>query len=292
MVKKIGNLCANQIYDYVKSNLISNGKTPHLAVVQVGNDPASSVYIKYKRRACVNMGFEFTHVHLPQEIVTCDLQEKIQSLNDTDAITGIIVQLPLPAHVDKFKILDTVVPHKDVDCFHTDNIGKMTVGSPGFVPATPMGIIYFLKNQNIETTGKCCVIIGKSSIVGRPLQTLLSNECTFKATTILCDKYTENIFQYTKMADILIVAAGKHHLINSADDIKQNAVVIDVGIHKVVVDGKTKLQGDVNYKALVDKCSVITPVPGGIGPITVACLMYNLAKPFLRNDDLINVHSR
>lgn len=278
----IGKICSNEIYDFIEKRLLTNAK-PHLVVVQVGNDPASTIYIKHKRAACQKLNFDFSHKHFAIDTQTQTLVAELTKLNHDPAITAIIVQLPLPKHISQLDVLDAVATEKDVDCFNTTNVGVLTIGRPTFIPATPLGIVYFLKKHHIPTTGKRCVIIGKSSIVGRPLQSLLSDERTFGATTIMCDKYTHNLTELTRMADILIVAAGKHHLINSPDDVKQGAVVIDVGIHRIIsANGKKSIQGDVNYNAVRDKCSFVTPVPGGVGPLTVACLMYNVAKPFLR----------
>ena len=286
----IGQVVAEQIYDEIKAKMentsIKKTVKPYLAVVHVGDDQASEVYIKFKKRACEKLGFGFKCFKYPSTIKTEKLVKHIMNINIDPTITGCIVQLPLPDHIDTYKILDCVDPQKDVDCFHTQNTGKLYLGlkHAQFIPATAYGIYYLLKSQNIKTKGKCIVIIGKSNIVGKPLQILLSDEETLAGTTIFCDKYTENVKRYTQMADILVVAAGKHHLIKDPDFIKDGCVVIDVGIHrvKVKVDGKFKfrLQGDVDYEALKDKCLLITPVPGGVGPLTVASLMHNVAKPF------------
>lgn len=278
----LGQKCADVLYGEIKDRLDTGKRVPKLAVVQVGDDPASSIYIKYKRAACEKLGFGFQLFKFDEKVSTIGLLSVINDINQDDEITGCIVQLPLPEHIDKYRILNCVDPNKDVDCFNFENIGKLYLGTQHakFIPATAYGIYKFIKINQIETKGKLCVIIGKSSIVGRPLQLLLSDEEDCAATTVLCDKWTNNLFQITKMADILIVCAGKHHLINSSKQIKKGCVVIDVGIHRLsgAPDGKTKIQGDVDYEAVKDSCSFITPVPGGVGPMTVAGLMWNLSK--------------
>jgi len=281
MEKKIGNIVADEIYAKIKRQISSQSLDPSsvkLAVVQVGNDQASNIYIKFKRRACEKLGFGFSLFKLEDKCTTEEVLKIIDSINTDKNITGCIVQLPVPLHVDKYKILNAVNPLKDVDCFHIDNISRLYFGyeSSRFIPATVFGIYYLMKHCNVETKGKTCVIIGKSNIVGKPLQMLLSDELDMACTTIHCDKYTENLFELTRLADIIIIAAGVHHLINSPDVIKENATIIDVGIHRVKVGDKFRVQGDVNYEALKDKCKLITPVPGGVGPVTVAGLMHNL----------------
>lgn len=274
MTKTIGHKVADQIYNKIKKIIRDQDQIPHLAVVQVGNDSASNIYIKYKRNACKKLNFDFTLKKFDNTIKTSELVLEIQELNNNPSITGIIIQLPIPLHINKYEILNCVDPEKDVDCFHSENIAKLYFGydTAKYIPATVYGIYELIKYSQIETKGKTCVIIGKSNIVGKPLQLLLSDENDMACTTILCDKYTQNLKQLTQIADILIVAAGKHHLISDETWIKKDAVVIDVGIHKI----KKKIYGDVNYDKLKSKCSLITPVPSGVGPITVASLMYNL----------------
>lgn len=258
---------------------ISTQVTPTLAIVQVGNDPASNIYIKYKKQACEKLGFGFQLLKF-NETTTPQLIKELDQINTNPNITGCIVQLPLPPHIDKYQVLNHIHPDKDVDCFNFENIGKLYLGiqHAKYIPATAYGIYKYIKHNNIQTKGKICVIIGKSIIVGKPLQLLLSAEDDCAATTILCDKYTQNIDTLTKQADILIVCAGVHHLINTPQNIKQGATIIDVGIHKVTIDNKTKIQGDVDFNAVKSKCNFITPVPGGVGPMTIAALMHNLAK--------------
>ena len=286
MNKKIGNIIADQIYSEINQRIRPNSH-PSLCVVQVGDDPASTVYIKYKRLACKKLGFGFIHEKCNTSITTEELYKKITNINNNNEITGCIVQLPLPDHIDKNKILDCVDVDKDVDCFNTLNIGKLYLGidRARFVPATAFGVVRFIKYYKVDTVGKCIVIIGKSKIVGKPLQLLLSEENNFNGgggTTIFCDKYTENINLFISLADILIVAAGKHHLINDKELIKDGCVVVDVGIHRIKKGNKFVIEGDVNYDLIKDKCKLITSVPGGVGPMTVASLMWNVAKPFFK----------
>lgn len=271
MTTKMGTALANIMYDEIRER-IKNRPRPTLAIIQVGSDEASNIYIKYKKKACDKLDFGFIQHKFNDSISTDELIFELKKINNDSTVTGIIVQLPLPPHIDTYLILNNVDPYKDVDCFHTHNIGKLYLGRPVYIPATVMGIYRLLKHHKVETQGKLCVIIGKSNIVGKPLQLLLSDENDMACTTVLCDKYTNNLTDLTRKADILIVAAGVHHLIKSKDDIKEGATVIDVGIHRV----DKKIQGDVNYDALKDKAGLITPVPGGVGPLTVASLMWNL----------------
>jgi len=279
---KIGAIVAESIYSDINDMKKTFRRVPTLAIVQVGNDPASNVYIKYKKRACDKLQFDFNLFHYDSSISTEELVGNINSINNDSSVTGCIVQLPLPDHIDKFRILNAVCDEKDVDCFNINNISKLYFGakSAKYIPATVLGIYKFIQYNNIDTKGKLCVIMGKSNIVGKPLQLLLSDEFDMALTTVLCDKYTENVKDLTSKADILIVATGVHHLVNTSDWIKDGATVIDVGIHKI---GK-KVEGDVNYNELEDKAGIITPVPGGVGPLTVASLMYNLALSAQDND--------
>ena len=287
--KTICHDVADHIYKSMEEKLlcVNKNELPSLAIVQVGNDEASNIYIKYKKKACEKYGFKFFHYKFDKTITTEILVIEINKINNNPEITGCIVQLPLPEHINKFTILNTVDPKKDVDCFHIENIGKLYLGikDTKFIPATVFGIYQFIKYFKIDTKGKICVIIGKSNIVGKPLQLLLSDEFDLACTTILCDKYTDKLDELTKMADILIVAAGKHHLINNSKNIKKDCVIIDVGIHRIekIINGnkKTFIQGDVDYENVKHMCSLITPVPGGIGPITVASLMYNLVNTII-----------
>ncbi len=276
------NPVAQALYDELRQTYAPEERARMtLAVVQVGNDAPSTLYVKFKRRACERLGMRFRHVHYKDDttrLSTLALCQAIEALNVDVTINGIIVQLPLPLHMNKYAILDAVSPKKDVDCFHIKNIARLYFGyeQARFVPATVYGIYRYLKHYNVETRGKLCVIVGKSNIVGKPLQLLLSDEEDMACTTVLCDKYTTNLQVLTAQADIVIVAAGKHHLLADASWLKEGAVVIDVGIHHT----PQGVQGDVNYAAVKDKVSRITPVPGGVGPMTVASLVSNTAKAY------------
>ena len=273
-----GKALSQQFINEVKEEALSLDGTPHLAVVQVGDDPASSVYIRHKERACKRAEFQFTHIKLSIKTTTEHLIQTVEQLNSSPTITGYIVQVPLPPHIDLPQIISHIDPYKDVDCFHPENVGLMAKGYPRYYPATPYGVIKLLRRYNIETKGKWVTIVGKSDIVGKPLQLMLSNEFKYAATTISCDRYTHNLKELTKIADILIVAAGVPNLIPDQTWIKPNAVVVDVGINRVgtTKDGKAILKGDVNFDEIKEHCSYITPVPGGVGPMTVATLIYNV----------------
>lgn len=251
---------------------------PRLAVVLVGNDDASLVYIRQKEKACLEVGIQFTLYHLSFDVSTKDVLEQINTINDDPKIHGLIVQLPLPPHVDEDKVITKVAAHKDVDGFHPFNIGRLALNKPTFVPATPYGIELMIKHYGIKTRGQHCVIVGKSLIVGQPLMNLMALEDGLAATVTCCDRYTPNLEEFVKMADILVVATGKHHLIKDPSWIKPGAVVFDVGIHRIPDESKKKgyrLEGDVDYESIKNKCSFITPVPGGVGPMTVVGLLRN-----------------
>lgn len=273
-----GNTLSQQFINEVKEEALSLDGTPHLAVIQVGTDPASSVYIKHKERACKRANFQFTHIHLPNTTTTEQLIQKVEQLNNSPTITGYIVQVPLPPHIDLPQIISHIDPYKDVDCFHPENVGLMAKGYPRYYPATPYGVIKLLRQYEIPIQGKWVTIVGKSDIVGKPLQLMLSNEFKYAATTISCDRYTHDLKELTKIADILIVAAGLPNLIKDETWIKPGAVVVDVGINRVgtTKEGRAILRGDVNFDAIKEHCSYITPVPGGVGPMTVATLIYNV----------------
>lgn len=288
-------LDGNELSNRIKEQLINNIKKlkesreyfviPNLTAILVGDDPASKIYIKQKQKACQDVGINFVLHNLPNTITQSSLITLISNINNDPTVHGCIVQLPLPIHINKDIILSTVSIEKDVDCFHPQNIGNLLINRPKFLPATPYGIKLLLEHHNIPTKGKNCVIIGKSMIVGQPLANLMSIESDMAATVTICDKYTENLIEYTKKADILIVAAGKHHLINDINMIKKNVVIIDVGIHRILDDTKTKngyrIEGDVNYDLLKEHCSYITPVPGGVGPMTVISLLLNTWTAYL-----------
>lgn len=253
-------------------------KIPHLAAVLVGNDGASQTYVNYKVRDCEEVGFESTLIRKPETISQEELLDVVYELNTSPDIDGFIVQLPLPDQIDPQRVIMAIDPTKDVDGFHPENIGKMTLGIPCFLPATPMGVIELLKHYKIEIEGKHCVIIGRSKIVGSPLSILLSRNAPYgNATVTLCHSRTKDLISITRKADILISALGKPEFV-SADMVKPGAVVIDVGTTRV--DDATRksgyrLKGDVLFEAVSEKASAITPVPGGVGPMTRVALLLN-----------------
>lgn len=253
-------------------------KTPHLAAILVGGDGASLTYVNAKVKACERVGFESTLVHMDAATSEDALLNKIHELNNDDAIDGFIVQLPLPKHIDQTKVTLAVSPGKDVDGFHPENIGKMCLNLPTFLPATPNGVLEMLKRYSIETSGKHCVVIGRSHIVGSPMSILMArNGNPGNATVTLAHSRTVNLKEICASADILIAAVGKP-LFVTADMVKPGAVVVDVGIHRVEDVSKKsgfKLLGDVDFANVADKCSYISPVPGGVGPMTIASLMMN-----------------
>ena len=249
------------------------GKPAGLAVVIVGNNPASQVYVKNKIRACENVGFYSENIELDENISEKELLQEINKLNKNDRIDGILIQLPLPAHINELKIIDSISPEKDVDGFHVSNIGKMVIGDEtGFLSCTPYGIMQLLEEYKIEIAGKDAVIIGRSNIVGKPMALMLIQK---GATVQVCNSNTKDLRKKLNEADIIIVAAGVPKLLKK-EDVKEGAVVIDVGINRV--DGK--ICGDVDYEEVAEKTSYITPVPGGVGPMTIASLIKNTFKSY------------
>lgn len=257
------------------ASLKEQGIEGTLAVVQVGNDPASSVYVKNKKKACEYIGLNSKSFELPEETTQEELLDLIGELNWDNSIQGILVQLPVPKHIDDNAIIDAISPKKDVDGFHPQSVGALTIGQPGFVSCTPAGIIELLKRSDVEIAGKRCVIVGRSNIVGKPMALLMLRE---DATVTVAHSKTMNLPEICKEADILIVAIGKKEFI-TGDYIKQGAVVIDVGMHR---DEKNKLSGDVAYGEVSEIASKITPVPGGVGPMTIAMLMHNCVEAMTR----------
>jgi methylenetetrahydrofolate dehydrogenase (NADP+)/methenyltetrahydrofolate cyclohydrolase len=253
-------------------------KIPHLAAILVGHDGASETYVGHKEKACAQVGFKSTLLRFEDDISEADLIKEIHALNDNPDIDGFIVQLPLPKHFDEQKIIEAIAPEKDVDGFHPVNVGRMSLGMPAYISATPFGIMQMLKRYEIETSGKHVVVLGRSNIVGRPISLLLGQKSNpGNATVTMCHSRTENLADFTRQADIVIVALGIAEFLK-ADMIKEGAVVIDVGITRVKSD-KTKsgwkLLGDVAYDEVAPKCSYITPVPGGVGPMTIVALLNN-----------------
>ena len=269
-----GKEISTQIKDELKqkvSDLKEKGICLCLAVIQVGNDPASSVYVGNKKKACEYIGIESLSYELPENVTQKELISLIESLNERKDVNGILVQLPLPEHIDEDAVIRAIAPEKDVDGFHPQSVGALCIGQKGFVSCTPAGIIQLLKRSGIEITGKECVVIGRSNIVGKPMALLLLRE---NGTVTVAHSRTKNLKEVTKKADILVVAVGKPKMITK-EYVKEGAVVIDVGIHR---NENNKLCGDVDYDDVAPVCSAITPVPGGVGPMTIAMLMQNVVE--------------
>jgi len=245
--------------------------TPGLAVILIGNDPASMVYVKKKAEACKEVGIYSVVHEMPENIKEEAILNTIKLMNENSNINGILVQLPLPKHINQTKILETIDPKKDVDGFHPFNMGRLVLGLNGFVPCTPLGVMKMFEEYKIELQGKDVCVIGASNIVGKPMSALLLNE---NATVDICHIYTKNLKEHTKRADIVIVGVGKAGLITE-DMIKEGAIVVDIGINRL---DNGKLAGDVDFEKVSKKCSYITPVPGGVGPMTIAMLMSNTIK--------------
>ena len=269
-----GKRISAEIKDELKREVAEwkeKGKEAALAVIQVGNDPASSVYVRNKKRACEYIGIGSLNYELPEETTEAELLDLIAELNAKKEVSGILVQLPLPKHMDEDKVIRAIDPAKDVDGFHPQNVGALVIGQKGFVSCTPAGIIELLKRNDIEIDGKHCVVVGRSNIVGKPMALLMLRE---NATVTVTHSHTTNLKEICKQADILIVAIGKNQFI-TADYVKEGAVVIDVGIHR---DENNKLSGDVKFDEVEPLASAITPVPGGVGPMTIAMLMNNCVE--------------
>ncbi|MDY3909134.1 MAG: bifunctional methylenetetrahydrofolate dehydrogenase/methenyltetrahydrofolate cyclohydrolase FolD [Eubacterium sp.] len=266
-----GKKISAEVKDECRERVDKEGLDVTLAVIQVGNDPASTVYVGNKKKACEYIGIHSLAYELPEETTEKELLELVEKLNADDSVHGILVQLPLPSHIDEDKVIQTISPKKDVDGFHPQSVGALSIGQPGFVSCTPAGIIQLLKRSNIEIDGKECVIVGRSNIVGKPMALLMLRE---NATVTVCHSHTKNLKEVTKRADILIVAIGKPKFITK-DYVKEGAVVVDVGIHR---NENNKLCGDVDFDDVEPVASAITPVPGGVGPMTIAMLMNNCVE--------------
>ena len=264
-----GKAVSKKILEQVKKETEGFGKKPCLAVIIAGDDPASKIYVNNKRKTALGLGFESIVKELPENISESGLIEEIEKLNNDGKVNAILVQLPLPKHINSEKIIETIKPGKDVDCFHPSNVGKIAVNSEVFVyPCTPKGILSLLEEYGISVEGKNAVVIGRSNIVGRPLSMMLVNK---NATVTLCHSKTADLKRKCLEADIIVAAIGKPKFV-TADMVKEGAVVIDVGMDR---DENGKLCGDVDFENVKDKCSYITPVPGGVGPMTITMLMYN-----------------
>ena len=266
-----GKLISQQIKDELKEEVAqfkAEGIDICLAVIQVGSDPASSVYVRNKKKACAYIGVESRSYELPEETSEEELIKLVEELNADESVNGILVQLPVPDHIDEDKIIRTISPDKDVDGFHMQNVGALCTGGKGYVSCTPLGIITLLKRSGIEIAGKRCVVMGRSNIVGKPMAMLLLRE---NGTVTICHSKTQDMKEITRQADILVVAIGKPKFVDETY-VKEGAVVIDVGIHR---NAENKLCGDVDFDKVAPHTSAITPVPGGVGPMTIAMLMNN-----------------
>lgn len=272
-----GKAISTEIKDELKEQVAAykaQGREICLAVIQVGDDPASSVYVRNKKKACEYIGIASLSYELPQETTEEELLALVEELNGRADVNGILVQLPLPLQIDEEKVLNAISPLKDVDGFHPTNVGSLCIGKKGFVSCTPSGVIQLLKRSGISISGKECVVVGRSNIVGKPMALLLLQE---NGTVTVTHSRTVNLKAVTRRADILVVAVGRPQMI-TADYVKEGAVVIDVGIHR---DENNKLCGDVDYASVAPHCSAITPVPGGVGPMTIAMLMKNCVESVL-----------
>lgn len=268
--KKLSSKIKENLKKETAEFIEKKGVTPGLAVILVGDDPASHAYVSMKAKACKEVGiYSVTH-EMPSTVTESDILSTIRMINENPKIHGLLVQLPLPKHVDSTKILEAIAPSKDVDGFHPFNLGRLVAGLDSFVPCTPLGVMELLAEHNVDVKGKDCVVVGASNIVGKPMASLLLNA---GATVDICHILTKDLKEHTKRADMIFVGVGKPNLI-TADMVKEGAVVVDIGINKV----GDKLVGDVDFDEVSKKCSYITPVPGGVGPMTIAMLLSNTLK--------------
>lgn len=273
MILLDGKKVSEKVLNDVKERVKLLDKKPFLNVILVGNDPASIIYVNNKRKAAEKIGIRTNIIEFPSDVEEQTLLNTINKLNNDNSVTGIMVQLPLPEHINKNNIIQSILPKKDVDGFHPENVGKMVLGlEPYFYPATPQGILMLLDEYKINPEGKHAVVIGRSNIVGKPMSQMLLNR---NATVTVCHSYTQNLEEIIKTADILISAVGKK--IVRCKMVKKNSVVIDVGIFR---DANGKLTGDVDFDVVSPSCGFISPVPGGVGPMTIASLMYNASKVY------------
>lgn len=266
--KLVSKVVRQRIAAEIESFRSETGITPGLAVIQVGSDPASTVYVRNKHKACLEVGITSYQIELPEATTEEELLSKIDELNADEAVSGILVQLPLPAHIDEQKVIERISPRKDVDAFHPENVGRIMIGNYSFLPCTPAGVMELLAYYNIEVSGKRCAVIGRSNIVGKPMAHLLMEK---NGTVTVCHSRTKDLAEITRSADLLVVAIGRAGFL-TADMVKEGAVVIDVGINRLP-DGR--LCGDVAFDEVERVASAITPVPGGVGPMTITMLMKN-----------------
>lgn len=279
--KRIADEVKQEIAAEVTEMIASGKKKPHLAAILVGNDGASETYVGHKEKSCSQVGFKSSVLRFPETITEAELLNKVDELNNDSDIDGFIIQLPLPKHISDQKVIEAIDPKKDVDGFHPMNVGRMTIGLPSYVSATPDGIMELLRCYKIETSGKHCVVLGRSNIVGRPMANLLSQKgYPGDCTVTLCHSRTNNLTEVLRSADILIAALGQPEFVTSKM-VKEGAVVIDVGITRIKSETSKsgwKLVGDVKFDEVAHKCSYITPVPGGVGPLTIVSLLKNTLK--------------
>ena len=287
-----GKLVSQAVKDKLKVQTAERAaqgkKMPHLAAILIGNNGASETYVGSKVKSCAEVGFKSTLIRLEETVSEEDLLFKLQALNEDFDVDGILVQLPLPKHIGEQKIIETILPSKDVDGFHPESVGRMVQGLPTFYPATPYGILLLLEHYQIETKGKHAVVIGRSNIVGRPISIMLSkNEYPGNCTVTVCHSHTPNLKEICLQADIIIAALGRPEFL-TADMVKEGAVIVDVGITRVADSSKKSgfaIKGDVAFDEVSTKCSYITPVPGGVGPMTIAALMMNTFKACAAKDN-------
>ncbi len=277
-----GKLISKKVKDEVREKtqaLKERGIVPGLAVIIVGEDPASQIYVRNKQRACEEVGFESYKYALPESTTQQELLELIKKLNDDKSVNGILCQLPLPKHIDESTVINNILPEKDVDAFHPVNVGKIMIGDYSFLPCTPAGVMELIASTGTEITGKECVVVGRSNIVGKPMAMLLLHK---SGTVTVCHSKTVDLKAQCKRADILVAAVGVPKLIKG-DMVKEGAVLIDVGMNR---DENGKLCGDIDFESCKDKASYITPVPGGVGPMTIAMLMKNtLTAAIIQNEN-------
>lgn len=276
--KQVSETILAEIAGEVSARKQSGKKTPHLAAILVGGDPASQTYVGSKVKTCEQIGFESTLIRLDKQTGEDELLGHIRALNENPEIDGILVQLPLPKHISEDKVINTISPAKDVDGFHPISLGRMVLGQPTFISATPNGIMMMLAHYNIDTSGKNCVVIGRSNIVGTPMSILLSrNSNPGNCTVTMCHSKTRNLKELCLQADIIVAAIGRPNYV-TADMVKEGAIIVDVGINRIEDTSKKsgfRLVGDVDFMAVAEKCSYITPVPGGVGKMTICALMKN-----------------
>ncbi|MBP5203625.1 MAG: bifunctional methylenetetrahydrofolate dehydrogenase/methenyltetrahydrofolate cyclohydrolase FolD [Candidatus Methanomethylophilaceae archaeon] len=280
----LGKDVSEEIYSELRTRIAAlkaRGVVPGLAVVLVGDDPASQVYVRKKGEMCESLGMRSVTVRMPGDTTQESLMAKVEELNRDPTVHGFLVQLPLPSHLDEEQVINAISPEKDVDCFHPSNVGRMLIGNPDFLPATPAGVQQMLVRSGIETRGKHVVVVGRSNIVGKPMAALMMQKGDGADSTVtVVHSRTKNLPEITRQADILVVAIGKPRFV-TADMVKEGAVVIDVGTNRVDDPSKpsgSRLVGDVDFEAVKDKASAITPVPGGVGPMTICMLMANAVK--------------